>query len=218
MAVCPPRSVLKPRGARFRNCRRCAPRWCRSSDRPAARSRAGPRSCARANPVAFVEADVTGEKGLATRCAFAFGAERASVFERTFAPTPSMPGPEACETYIPEGLGPSFANHFETRLAKGARPGTGADEHDHFIWVRHKDDAADSVVALLALADMPPPAVMPMFKEFAPISSMTWMVNLLTENPQDRRRLVAVAIPGGERVERVFQSGHAGLERGGANL
>ena len=134
--------------------------------------------------VAFVEADVTGEKGLATRCAFAFGAERASVFERTFAPTPSMPGPAACETYIPEGLGPSFANHFETRLAKGARPGTGADEHDHFIWVRHKDVAADSVVALLALADMPPPAVMPMFKEFAPISSMTWMVNLLTENPQ----------------------------------
>ena len=134
--------------------------------------------------VAFVEADVTGEKGLATRCAFAFGAGRASAFDETFAPTPSMPGPEDCETYIPEGAGPSFTNHFETRLARGARPGTGADAHDHFIWVRHKDSAADGVVALLALADMPPPAVMPMFKEFAPISSMTWMVNLLTESPR----------------------------------
>ena len=29
---------------------------------------------------------------------------------------------------------------------------------------------------------MPPPAVLPMFKEFAPISSMTWMMNFLKED------------------------------------
>ena len=81
-------------------------------------------------------------------------------------------------------MGPHFAGHFETRLVRGGRPMSGSKEHDHFIWVRHKDQDAQGLTALLALADMPPPAVMPMFTEFAPISSMTWMVNVLTDAPQ----------------------------------
>jgi len=36
----------------------------------------------------------------------------------------------------------------------------------------------------LALADMPPPAMMPKFTKPKPISSLTWMVNMLQENPQ----------------------------------
>ncbi len=136
--------------------------------------------------VTFVEADVSGEKGIATRCAFAFGGARPSQWNRTFTPTPDLPAPEECAPFIPDGMGPSFAKYFESRLAKGGRPGTGSTAHDHFIWVRHKDEQAQGVVALLALADMPPPALMPMFTEFAPISSMTWMVNLLTDAPETR--------------------------------
>lgn len=136
--------------------------------------------------VSFIEADITGEKGIATRCNFAFGGARPSQWNRTFAPTPEMPAPEDCPPFIPEGRGPSFADHFDSRLAKGGRPASGSKDHDHFIWVRHKDEHANSVVGLLALADMPPPALMPMFAAFAPISSMTWMVNLLTDKPQSR--------------------------------
>ena len=136
--------------------------------------------------VTFVEADVSGEKGIATRCAFAFGGARQSQWNRTFTPAPEMPAPEDCEVYLPEGMGPAFAPHFETRLASGARPVMGSSEHDHFIWVRHKDEKADGIVALLALADMPPPALMPMFSEPAPISSMTWMVNVLCDAPKTR--------------------------------
>lgn len=127
--------------------------------------------------VTFVEAELHGEKGLATRCEFAFGASRSSVFDNVFVETPAMPGPEHCEDFIPQGMGPPFARHFDTKLARGARPVTGSSEYDHFIWVRHKDREATGPVALLALADMPPPALLPMFREFAPISSMTWMVN-----------------------------------------
>lgn len=136
--------------------------------------------------VSFVEADLSGEKGLATRATFAFGASRESIFDRIFTPPPSMPDPEMCEPFIPKGLGPSFASHFETGLAKGARPGTGSDEFDHFIWVRHSDEQATGLAALLAVGDMPPPAVLPMFPEFKPISSMTWIVNVLTDTPQTR--------------------------------
>ena len=136
--------------------------------------------------VTFVEADVSGAAGLATRCVFAFGASRPSMFDRTWTPLPDLPEPEACEPFIPPGFGPNFASHFDTGLAKGARPGTGSDEHDHFIWVRHRDAQATGMAALLALADMPPPAVMPMFPEFKPVSSMTWHLNFLTDAPETR--------------------------------
>ncbi len=133
--------------------------------------------------VSFVEADLAGEAGLATRAVFAFGAARESMFDRTFTPPPEMPGPEACEDFIPKGFGPNFAQHFETKLAQGARPGTASDQYDHFIWVRHVDRDAGGPVALLALADMPPPAVMPMFPHFKPISTMSWHMNVLVDGP-----------------------------------
>lgn len=140
----------------------------------------------RGKSVSFIEADLKTEDGLATRCVFAFGAARESMFDHTFTPPPNLPGPETCEDFIPKGFGPNFAQHFETKLAQGARPGTNSDEHDHFVWVRHVDEKADTMAALLALADMPPPAVMPMFPRFKPISSMTWHMNFLVDAPESR--------------------------------
>ncbi len=138
----------------------------------------------RGKSVTFVESDLLGERGLATRCAFVFGVGRPSEFSRTFTPFPEMPPPEDCEPLIPPGLGPPFAQHFETGLAKGARPFTGSDEFDHFVWVRHRDKDATTLPALLALADMPPPAVLPMATTLAPISSVTWSVNFLNDAPK----------------------------------
>lgn len=136
--------------------------------------------------VTFAQADVMGEKGLATRGIFAFGAARPSQFDQHYIAPPDLPGPAACDVYFPDAVGPSFTQHYETRLAQGALPGLGSTVHNHFIWVRHKDKAATSISALVALADMPPPAVMPMLKEFAPVSSMTWMLNFLNDTPQTK--------------------------------
>jgi len=138
--------------------------------------------------VTFVEADLIAEKGLATRCIFVFGGDRQSAFNKSYSPRPALPGPDDCEEYIPDGHGPSFLEHFDRLLAKGARPMTGATEHDHFIWARHRDERATGVPAFLALADMPPPAVLPMFTGPAPLSSMTWQLNFLTENPMTQDR------------------------------
>lgn len=137
----------------------------------------------RGKSVAFVESDLSAETGLATRCNFAFGAGRQSVFDDIYTPFPDMPPPERCDYFAPPELRPAFTKHFDTRLAKGDRPFSQSDDHEFFLWVRHEDEKAEGIVALLALADMPPPAVMPKFKEFAPISSMTWMVNVLSANP-----------------------------------
>ena len=137
----------------------------------------------RGKSVSFVEADLSTDSGLATKGVFAFGAARESIFDHTFTPPPEMQAPHDCEPFIPKGMGPKFAAHFDTRLARGARPITNSDQYDHYIWVRHEDESATGLVALLALADMPPPAVLPMFPEFAPISSMTWYLNFLIDAP-----------------------------------
>lgn len=138
----------------------------------------------RGKSVTFANGDLSAGGSLAARGVFAFGAARPSQFDLNFTARPAVTAPGDCPVYIPPGFGPSFAQHYDTRLAKGARPASAAAEHDHFIWVRHRDEGAASTVALLALADMPPPAVMPMLKEFAPISSMTWALNFLTEAPR----------------------------------
>lgn len=87
----------------------------------------------RGRSVTFYDADLVGEKGLATRCAFAFGAARDSMLDRTWTPPPNVPHANSCEVFIPPGAGPAYTQHFESRLAAGARPMSGSEDHDHFI-------------------------------------------------------------------------------------
>lgn len=142
-----------------------------------------PQERRRGKSVSFYQAELHGAQGVATHCTFAFGAHRESALDTTWTPRPSVPPPDACGMLMPTEIAPRFTQHFDTRLARGASPGSASTEHDHFIWVRHVDRAADDIVALVALADMPPPAVMPMASGFVPVSSMTWLLNILAEAP-----------------------------------
>lgn len=135
--------------------------------------------------VAYVEADLIAEKGLATRALFAFGAERASAFDHDFIPSTDLPDPADRPPYFVGAGGPAFLQHFDARLVDGAAPVTGSAAHRLVLWARHRDEAARSIEADLAIADMPPPALMPMFTAPAPISSMTWIVNFLRAPPSD---------------------------------
>jgi acyl-CoA thioesterase len=94
-------------------------------------------------------------------------------------------GPGQYPPLFPAGAGPGFARQFEVRQAAGPSLLSGADEGDICAWVRHKDRAADdTLVGLVALADALPPAAMTMFDKRAAISTMTWHLDLLTDNPQ----------------------------------
>lgn len=137
----------------------------------------------RGKSVAFVGVDLEGERGLAARAIFAFGAARPSLFAAHFAPAPAVPGPDAAGAFGDDRRRPDFARNFEVKLAAGAPPMSGAEKPDALLWVRHRDRNATSLAALIALADMPPPAMMPMFKSAAPISTMTWSFNMLSDDP-----------------------------------
>lgn len=134
----------------------------------------------------FVEADLHSDKGLATRAQFVFGEARESAFDFTACAAPDVPGPDAAQDCFKGGRGPAFAANFELRLAQGAMPMAGSEISEHYFWARHRDREAKGIAALLAAADMPPPAVMPMFKTFGPISSVTWQLNFLTSLPVTR--------------------------------
>ena len=136
----------------------------------------------RGRSVAYVSAEMTGEKGLATHAVFCFGEGRESRLNEDFSAAPNVPNVEQSTKFFDSGSGPSFAYNYDCLLSKGGHPLSGSSEHEHYIWVRHKDQNADDLSALIGIADMPPPAVLPMFTEFAPISSMTWMMNFLDED------------------------------------
>jgi acyl-CoA thioesterase len=91
-----------------------------------------------------------------------------------------VPPPAHCVAFFPAGAGPRFAANFDMRLAAGARPMSGG-EPAFALWVRHRDaGAANPLAALVALADALPPAAMVAFARPAPISTMTWALDLLS--------------------------------------
>ena len=126
----------------------------------------------------FVGVDLVGEQGLATRAILTFGAARESAVAYSQLPPPPVARPEDCEFFFPPGAGPGFSGQFEVRMAGGARPLSGQPP-EYLLWIRHRDPAATSLSALIALADTPPPPAMTLFPRFGPISTMTWSIDIV---------------------------------------
>ena len=62
------------------------------------------------------------------------------------------------------------------------QPLTGASDPEFIVWLRHNDPKAGaSLPALVALADAPPVAATTLITSFSPSSTMTWMLDVLTE-------------------------------------
>jgi acyl-CoA thioesterase len=133
----------------------------------------------------FMGVDLVGEQGLATRAILTFGAARDSVLAHLDLPCPSVPSPDDAPDFFPGSGGPNFTRQFEFKLAGGTPIGTSGDP-DFLVWIRHRDAAARSLAALVALADaLPPPAVTLFFPEHAPISTMTWSLDVLARPAAD---------------------------------
>jgi acyl-CoA thioesterase len=112
---------------------------------------------------------------------FSFGAARASHLD-IGCPGPAVKAPDDYPLFHPEDSAfvPAFTRNFEVRLIEGSRPMSGGTTGDLRCWCRHKDPASrDGEAALLCLADILPPAAMTVMTELGPVSSMTWIFNLL---------------------------------------
>jgi acyl-CoA thioesterase len=138
----------------------------------------------------FTSVRMTGEDGVLAEAIITFGAARASALDFAHLPPPEVAPPASAPNYFrQQGQGPAFVQNFDILLAGGSPPMSGASQADISIWMRHKDPATRSdAVALLALADAPPPAAMSMFTAPGRISSMTWMAEFLTETIETEER------------------------------
>jgi acyl-CoA thioesterase len=122
----------------------------------------------------------SGEAGEAAIATFAFGKVRESRVEMAAPPRPvPAAAPEDCPLFVERSGG--FHDRFELRLTEGsALMSGGAPEFT--VWVRFREQqAVNPVTALLALADALPPAAMASFPERAPISTISWSIDLLCE-------------------------------------
>ena len=91
-------------------------------------------------------------------------------------PAPAFPTPDEALsfTHIP-GVTPEFLQHFDVRWAHGDLPFTASAKAELGGWMRMTSPSKPFGYAdLFLLADVWPPAVLPMVRGVAPGSSLSW--------------------------------------------
>src|SRR5262249_21812748 len=109
-----------------------------------------------------------------------YGAPRRSSHCFRSLPMPEASQPKALPGFFDADFAPQFSRQFDARRAGGARPVSGAAKPELLLWVRHREGgASDTLASILTLGDVPPPAAMTMFATPAPISTVTWSIDIL---------------------------------------
>ena len=135
---------------------------------------------------AVIGAECRNADGVAARATFVFGTPRESVIAHDLTPRDIVPRPEACEPFHKTSKPlPGFLGRFEFRSAAGSRLFEPENRPEFAVWVRFRDGAGDDpVAALLAIGDALPCAAMATFPKPAPISTMTWQIDLHRAPPE----------------------------------
>lgn len=137
----------------------------------------------RGRNAAFVSVDVSSAAGLGLRAMYVFMAAMPSQVDLDDYRAPLVAPPEESGGGERRS-GNFFVNNFDWRHAL-PRPATPMADVSR--WVRlEARDGLDPMVEIMAIGDALPPAAMPLMTAPGPISSMTWLVNLLTPAPQTR--------------------------------
>lgn len=138
----------------------------------------------RGRNAAWVSAEISSAAGVGLIATFVFmGPVESSLHLHEVPPPSGWIAPDDA-VRLPEGRGPGFAMHFDRAFAL---PRAAQKLPELAWWVRLKDrEGLDPMVELLLLADALPPGVIPLIESRAPVSTMTWLINLLTPVPQTR--------------------------------
>lgn len=138
----------------------------------------------RGRNASWVTAEVESEAGIGLTATFVFMGPVESSLQLNEVPLPEGIVPVDQAAPLPEGMGPGFIANFERRFAL---PKVTGRVPEICWWLRLKDRAGlDPMVALLLCADGLPPGVLPLLGNRAAVSSMTWIINLLTPLPMSR--------------------------------
>jgi acyl-CoA thioesterase len=135
-------------------------------------------------------AEMSDATGTLVRSHLCFGHARPSAIDHNDLKAPDVAAPESYRRFEPpRGSGaPVFFQNFDMRVAGKAMPFSGAKEPDFLTWMRFRAEAdvtADiaSAVALICIGDAPPSSGVLMFEAPAPISTVAWALDLVTDKP-----------------------------------
>ncbi|WP_294356738.1 thioesterase family protein [uncultured Sphingomonas sp.] len=135
----------------------------------------------RGKNAAFIQADIESEAGLGLRCTFVFmrAIESEVDYQTTTVPDFARPGPD--DTTFKGHPRVPFTQNFEfldQREAPDLKPA------EWLRWTRlNERDGIDPMVELIAVGDCLPPAALRLLGRNVPMSSMTWMLNVLGPTP-----------------------------------
>ncbi len=130
----------------------------------------------RGRNAAWVQADVESEAGLGLRATFVFMREQESRIDYAVGAAPEFAAPDAAtETFFGLPAVP-FTQNFEFVDRRDAAVGPA----EWLRWTRLRErDGLDPTVELIAIADCLPPAALKLLGGHAPVSSLTWQIDLL---------------------------------------
>ena len=134
----------------------------------------------RGRTAAFIQADIVSGAGLGFRATFVFMSDQPSQIDLE-GRLQSPHRPPAPDAKLYTGPDEFFTGNFNFFDLKEAAQG----EAEWLRWARLRAfDGLDPMIEVLAVADGLPPAAFKLLgKRQAPISSLTWIVNLLTPTP-----------------------------------
>ncbi len=136
----------------------------------------------RGRNAAWVEAEIGSAAGLGLRAVFVFMGSIDSVVDHAAGSPPPfpVPGPDT-KTHLGISAVP-FTQNFEFVDDR-----TDTAPTEFLRWVRLRErDGLDPMVELIAVADCLPPAALKLLGRPAPMSSMTWQMNVLGPRPATR--------------------------------
>lgn len=135
----------------------------------------------RGRNAAFVQADVESEAGLGLRATFVFMNAIESRLDHHAGSAPDFPRPQPGDRTFMGLPTIAFTQNFELLDLRDGSLGPA----EWLRWVRLDQRAGlDPMVELIAVADCLPPAALKLVGGMAPISSMTWQINLLDPAPR----------------------------------
>jgi len=83
--------------------------------------------------------------------------------------------------WIP-GIAPNFTQHFKARWIRGGAPWSGVELADSVIELAMRDEGNATESHVVAMADFLPPIALSYLKKPVAAASLTWMLELLTED------------------------------------
>ncbi|WP_019517007.1 thioesterase family protein [Sphingomonas sp. Mn802worker] len=135
----------------------------------------------RGKNAAFIQADVESEAGLGLRCTFVFMRAIESEVDYQITTVPDFPRPGVEDATFKGHPRVPFTQNFEfldQREASNLKPA------EWLRWTRlNERDGIDPMVELIAIGDCLPPAALRLLGRNVPMSSMTWILNVLGPTP-----------------------------------